>query len=228
MKPVYVFICLSLFCQNARAQKEKKFRINPGEKVVEVLPKNEVYTYPEYISGNVLFENNTYSPAKLNYNALFLEMQFINQKGDTMALDDEATIKQIIISNDTFYYDKGYLKLTDNFGNIKLARKDFFAFTNRQKLGGFGELSSASIDTYNSVNYGIFFKELVVQEVLTIAKRTIYYFGDEFNNFKLANKKNLLEFYPSKSKEIKTYLKENKVNFSSEEDLKKMISFLNG
>jgi len=49
-----------------------------------------------------------------------------------------------------------------------------------------------------------------------------------FNHFEQANKKNFLNFYPSKGKEIKNYLKENKVDFSNQDDVEKMIVFLNG
>ena len=224
--PAFIFICLCY--QNVLAQKTRTFKINPGEKVVDAIPKDEKYSYPEFIMGNVYFKNGQSYPAKLNYNSLFQEMQFIDRKGDTLSLADAATIKQIVINTDTFFYDKGYIKLVTDYGKIKLAGKEFIAFTDRQKLGGYGGEISARIDTYKSIQDGTTFKELVAREILTFVKKTVFYLGNEFNHFKEANKKNLLDFYPSRSKEIKSYLKENKVNFSNEDDMKKMIRFLNG
>jgi hypothetical protein len=228
MRPLFVFVCICLCYQNAWAQKTKTFKINPGEKVADAIPKDEKYSYPEFIMGTVYFKNGEHYPGKLNYNSLFQEMQFIDRKGDTLSLADAATIKRIVINTDTFYYDQGYVKLVADYSKIKLAGKDFIAFANKQKLGGFGEESSASIDTYKSVQFGTTVKELVAKEILTFVKRTVFYLGDEFNHFTQANRKNFSDFYPSKSKEIKNYLKENKVNFSNEDDLKKMIIFFNG
>jgi hypothetical protein len=228
MKSLLAFICICLCYHNALAQKTKTFKINPGEKVVDAIPEGEKYSYPEFIMGDVYFKNGQRNPARLNYNSLFQEMQFIDGKGDTLSIIGAATIKHIVIGTDTFFYDDGYLKRVADYGKIKLAVKEFIAFTDRQKLGGFGGESSARIDTYKSIQDGTTFKELVAREVLTFVKKTVFYLGDAFNHFEEANKKSLLDFYPSKNKEIKSYLKENKVNFSNEEDLKKIISFLNG
>ena len=228
MKSLLVFICICFCFQNALAQKNKTFKVNPGEKVVDAIPKDDKYSYPEFLTGNVYFKNGEHYPAKLNYNSLFQEMQFIDSKGDTLSLVNATTIKHIIINTDTFFYDKGYLKLVTNYGKIKLAGNELITFTDRQKLGGFGEESSARISTYQSLQLGTTVKDLVAREVLTFVKKTVFYLGDAFNNFKQANKKNILDFYPSKSREIKNYLKENKVNFSNQDDLEKMIVFLNG
>lgn len=228
MKLLLFFVGMCFCFQNASAQKTKTFKVNPGEKVVDAIPKDDMCLYPEFVMGNVYFKDGNRYPAPLNYNSLFQEMQFIDKKGDTLSLTEGATIKYIVIKTDSFYYDGGYLKLVADYGKIKLARKDFITFTDRQKLGGFGEESSARIATYESVQAGATFKDLIAKEVLTFTKKTAFYFGDEFNHFKEANKKNFLDLYPSKNKEIKNYLKKSKVDFSNQDDLQKMIVFLNG
>ncbi len=228
MKSLLAFICICFCFQNAWAQKTKTFKVKPGEKVVDAIPKDDKYSYPEFMMGNVHYRSGEHYPAKLNYNSLFQEMQFIDSKGDTLSLVNAMTIKHIIINTDTFFYDKSYLKLLAAYGKIKLAGNELITFADRQKVGGFGEESSARIDTYKSLQVGPTFTELVAKEVLTFVKRTVFYLGDEFNHFKQASKKSLLDFYPSKSREIKNYLKENKVDFSNQDDLEKMIAFLNG
>lgn len=229
MKPITTLLCICLCSLNVWAQKTKSFKVNPGEKVVDAIPNVDKYTYPEFKLGTVYFKNGEHYPGNLNYNSLFQEMQFIDRKGDTLSLAEPAAIKHIAINTDSFFYDDGvYLKLVTNYGRIKLAARELIAFTDRQKLGGYGGESSARIDTYKSIQDGSTFKELVAREVLTFVKKTVFYLGDEFNHFEQANKKNMLDFYPSKSREIKGYLKDNKVDFSNEEDLKKMIAFLNG
>jgi len=60
-----------------------------------------------------------------------------------------------------------------------------------------------------------------------MAKSNVYYVGDELNNFKVASKKNLIELYPKHEDEVKAYIKDNKVDFSNEKDLKKMLAYFN-
>jgi hypothetical protein len=226
MRALFLFTVFSCLCMaDVPAQKRKLYKINPGEKVTAAIPKNEIYSYPEFVSGNVYLLNNTYSVARLNYNALFGEMQFINPKGDTLSLADEKMIRLIVINKDTFYYTNGYLKLVLTAGELKLANKKFITFANRQKLGGFGESSQGSIETYGMVSSQSYLKELVANEIITMVKDSIFYIRDDMNNFKTVNKKTLQDIYPNNEKDLKKYLKENKVDLSNEEDIKKLILY---
>jgi len=224
MKSLILIGVSFLFSVNCFAQKRKIFKINPGEKVIETIPKEEMYSFTAFEDGTVLFKNNNFSKAKMNYNSLYGEMMFIDAKGDTLSITDETTIKLIAIKKDTFFVAAGYLQLVADFGSIKLARKQFFSFVNRQKLGPFGEPTSATVDTYNRASSSTYFKELVPKEILTLAKNTELYIGDRFNNFKAVNKKNLAEFFSDKQKELSSYLKENKTDFSNEEEIKTLIA----
>jgi translation elongation factor P/translation initiation factor 5A len=234
MRMLLLMLCTLVFT-SVQAQKKKTFKVSPGEKVADVVPQNEKYTYTDFTSGNVYFRNETYYPVKLNYNALFDEMQFISEKGDTLALADENTIKVIVIDKDSFYYQKGYLKQLKKYGEVLLAVKHSFYVMNRQKIGGMGEVSSSSIETYNSIsssNSGNslsssnYFKQLVAKEILTIAKKTTYFIGDEFGNFREIGKKSLLDFYAKKEKGVQEYLKNNKPDFSSEAGIMKMLEHI--
>jgi hypothetical protein len=67
---------------------------------------------------------------------------------------------------------------------------------------------------------------LVAQQVLTLARYDQYYFGDKFNHFKRLSKKNLIEAYPAKGKEIRDYFKENSLKKITEEDMVKLMESL--
>lgn len=191
---------------------------------MEKIPGEELYSYPEFTRGTVYLRNEGFSVALMNYNSLFAEMQFIDTKGDTLSLGDEKNIKLIVINTDTFYYNDGYLKLIAGQGEVKLANKKFITFLNREKSNGFGLSSAGGIETFSSMESRSYLKELVVAETLTLAMNSVFYIGDKFNYFKVVNKKSLMDVYASKEKELQDYLKENKVNFSNEEDLKKLIA----
>jgi hypothetical protein len=211
------------------AQKRKTYTINPGEKATEVIPADEIFLYPNFTPGTVYYKTGPYSSGLLNYNFLIAEIQFIDPKGDTLSLADEITIDYIAFTRDTFYYDNGYLKFIRNCGKFKLAQKQFFSIANKEKIGAMGiKTSSSSIDTYTRLPGNNRFKSngLVAQEVLTLARNDLYYFGDKFNHFKRLNKKNLIEAYPAKGKEIRDYFKENSLKKITEEDMVKLMESL--
>lgn len=212
----------------AQSQEKKTFKINPGEKLIYALPRSEVYDYPNFIPGTVNFRNDRFASALLNFNVLYGEIQFIDPNGDTLSMDDEATVRNVVIQKDTFYFDKVFVRQIARYGEFTLAGKDFFYLVNRQKLGGFGETTNASVDAYDQMSTKNYFKDLVVREILTLGKDSVFFIGDRFNRFRPANKKNILAVYGKRDKEVLAYLKDNPVNFNSESDLRKMFGFLEG
>ncbi len=144
----------SLIYAEASAQDRKIFKINPGQKVVATIPFNEQYNYPSFVVGTVQFRNGNYANALMNFNALFGEIQFIDPKGDTLSVSDPAAVKYITLDSSRYYFDKEYVRLIGTYNDVTLGDRQSFDFVNRQKLGGFGEVSSASIDTYIAVGTG--------------------------------------------------------------------------
>jgi len=206
------------------AQVKNHYKINPGERVLYAVPDSAKYSNAHFADGTVYMRNDNFAKARMNYNALLEEMQFIDPKGDTLSLDNEETFRLVVIGADTFYFDKVYLKLQKSIGDIRLACHDKFVLSNRQKMGGMGEVTSASVDTYNTVSAGNYFKELVAKEIITLAKERTYFIGDRFNHFKQASRKTVLELFPDKEKEVKAYLKEHQPNFN---DLDYLVSLIN-
>ena len=224
---LWISFMACLFVHDATGQTIKKYKINPGQKVSEVIPQNEVYSYPEFVTGRVYLRNNTVSIVKLNYNSLLAEMQFINPDGDTLSVADEKMISIIIVNTDTFFYDNAYLKMIANEGKVKLANHQFIEMTNKEKIGEFGQVGRGSVETYTTLSTNqTASKDLVANEVITMVKKSVYYIGDEFNSFKVASKKNVLDIYAKNENEVKAYLKENKVDFNKEKDLRQLIVFL--
>jgi hypothetical protein len=222
-----IFAGILCFCSLAvQSQEKKNFKVNPGEKLIYALPRSEVYDYPDFIQGTVNFRNGRFASALMNFNVLYGEIQFIDPRGDTLSMDDEATVRNVIIQKDTFYFDKVFVRQIARYGDFTLAGKDFFYLVNRQKLGGFGETTNASVDVYDQMSTKNYFKDLIVREILTLGKDSLFFIGDRFNRFKPATKKNILTVYGKRDKEVLAYLKDNPVNFNSESDLRKMFEFL--
>lgn len=201
------------------------YKVAPGERVDVALQKaNALYQYPQFKEAQVTLKSGSSGTVLMNYNRLLGDMQFINGKGDTLALDKANDVAAITIGKDTFFYSEGYLKLLDD-PSVRIAKKTVLRIANRERIGGMGEVSEGST-MYGSMysSYGV--KDLVASEALSFSDHTSYYIGDRFNNFKPLNRKNLRNYYSKQVRQLDAYLKENPVNFFQEEDVQRLISFL--
>ena len=227
MKKILLLTIIFLFGVNLSAQTKKTFTVNPGEKIVEAIPITEIYTNAEFLLGTVALKNGTSAFVKLNYNSIFGEMQFINpQTGDTISIAEEKTVKFVAIEKDTFYFDEAWLQVIDSDSTIKLAKKKKLEMVNKEKLGAMEVPGFAAIETYSKFTGSQHMKDIVAKERLTFAEQKTYYFGDRFNHFSRANKKSLLNLYRSNETKIEGWLKDAKIDFSNEEDLKRLFNFL--
>ena len=60
MKYVLLIVFVSaLFVSPATAQTRKTFTINPGQKITDAIPKEEIFIYPEFVAGTVYFKSET-------------------------------------------------------------------------------------------------------------------------------------------------------------------------
>jgi len=106
MVKIPVLILYSLILSQALfGQELKTFKINPGQLVYDVITPKDRYAFNDFQTGLVYFKNNALGSARMNYNAILAEVEFIDEKGDTLSLDKPETIKYITIATDTFYYD---------------------------------------------------------------------------------------------------------------------------
>ncbi|MCW3073869.1 MAG: hypothetical protein JWP69_938 [Flaviaesturariibacter sp.] len=224
MKPLfYYLITFLLFTLPVSAQNRKTFKINPGQTIKEAIPVEEALSSPEFVEGVIQFRNGAYANARLVYNYLIPGMQFINEKGDTLTLDNEPEVKYAVLQKDTFYYDKGYYKALASFDDQILAEKRYFTFSNRERIGAMGVPTSSSIDTYSNVSSTTYYANLVAKEIITLSKYKYLYIGDRFNHFTIVNKKGLMEVFPGKEKAILDYIRDNKVDYSDADAIKKLL-----
>jgi hypothetical protein len=205
------------------------YRVEPGQPVEEVLNAEVRFLYPEFMAGSVLFRNGNFGASKMNYNFLHQEIQFI--KGvDTLALDGEEEIRHVIIEKDTFYFrEKQWLRQLVSTGKVRMAEVKFLSFANNEKIGAFGQVNSGSaIDAIeNMVTISNITKKLVANQILTFAMNQDYYFSDKYDNYKLANKKNIVNMFGNKCAGLDKFLDSEKVNYHSLADMRKLFDFIN-
>jgi len=224
-----IILAIFIFNQNIFAQKER-WTVKAGEETTQSIPDSIKFLYPHFATGFVHFKDGKISRAPLNYNLLVEEIQFISTDMDTLSIADEATIKLITINNDSFYYDKAYLQTVTGNSSIKLAKKESLKIADVQKMNVFNQPSStASTNTvthvYRAVGPSV---ELNARANIVLVKQTSYYIGDKYNHFRPATKRNVLKMFSGKQPEIENFLNKNKITFNKEDDLMKLVNFLQG
>ena len=221
-----MLVALAILCIDfSFAQVSNSFVIKTEDDLANA--QDYIFKYPQFQNGKVYFRNGDVSAAKLNYNFLLQAIEFITEKGDTLALANEATVKIINIGSDTFFYSTtiGYIQQAADYSFTKLLLKQSIT-SDEKKIGAYGIPSSThgieSKDTYvESVSY-----KLSKNEDVVLTKRKKYYFSDANFNLYPVNNKNILKVFQEQRGKIDTYFRSNKIDFNSEDDLKKFFSCL--
>jgi hypothetical protein len=202
--------------------------IKTGSRIKDVLAEKDIFFYPQFTDGKVFFKNGSIAAAKMNYNNLTDQMLFINPKGDTLALTDEKTIDFIALDKETFYYADGYVRLVTSNSVVKLVEKNVWEVADIRKMGSHNRPANTYAVSYmGKITDGLGRTyDLIQEEDLVLRKKPKYYFGDAYNHFTPASKKNLLSFFPKNENLLASYLKENKINFNQKTDLEKVAQFI--
>jgi hypothetical protein len=209
------------------AQKNEIVTVKAGIRVIDCFPFKERYRYPDFVQARVQFKNGTNTDTKLNYNFLMNEMEYVRLR-DTLTLINKKDIKYIAVAQDTFYFDKGYLELIHP-GPVKVALRQYIKLKEIQSKDSYGTSSSGSSSlSYNSLPAEGNYYKLTANKDMVFQKIQEYYISGPSNNFIPFSKKSVMQLFPQKTDVIKAYLKSNKVDFDSREDLLRLADYLNG
>src|SRR5690349_14698782 len=174
------------------AQDSTRIFVPAGKTLAEAAPKNKIYQYANFSDGEIQFRDGSLTHAKLNYNFLNGEIEFVTLKGDTLAIvkDQMLNIKQIKIDTNYYYFDNGYLREVIAVADGKLLKREQYKIWKREKIGGYDQpTSTAAIDSYSSfVIDGQFQPNLRVMQNVTLVRGSEYYFGDPYLSFLRATK----------------------------------------
>jgi hypothetical protein len=226
-----ITLCVFVLLAHVACAQDSTIFIAADQYVSEVATPERIYHYPNFIAGKIFFRNNTVSDARLNYNYLNGEIEFISPNNDTLAISKKQMldIERVVIDTSTFFYNDGYLELVAQSAVGRLLKKEMYVVFKREKIGGYDQPSSTSaIESYSSFkeSYGTRQFDLKVRENITLVLRTNYFFGDQYHAVLPANKKNLYKVFRSKKDLIDSYLANNDVDFRKPGDLKKLFAFL--
>jgi hypothetical protein len=196
----------------SNAQDSKIYVVNPGQTIQQVIPDSIRYSNLTFQHATVLFMNGNTAEALMNYNLMLQEMQFIDPKGDTLSLADPDKLNLIVLGNDSFYYNKGYLKQLSQLNHVRLLQRQTIRLSSRNTLGVFDLPAQGAATTYSSFIGNTHDVNLRVNEKLTFKKETQYYLLDKNKNIYPLSLSNLQMLLPRQRSKLATTFQNKNLN----------------
>jgi hypothetical protein len=222
-----ITICFILFCGTLIAQTStQRIYIKGGSKARDNFMK-EVYLYPAFEQGVVEYKNGKRYKSNMNYNKVFGNVQFIDEKGDTLVMINEESISSIVIGSDEFVYKPRCLKTVKKHDKAGLYKNELVRIADKQKTGGYGiPNSTGTIQSVDMIDTRVNFNQIEINENLLVSKVTTFYLENPKGEILPASRKNVLNMYPKHEEAIKSFTKAKTFDFNSEEHLVELVDFI--
>lgn len=216
---VFLGVATSAFSQKSIAIKVGDNLTN----VSDIMPDSIKYLLPTFTKGYVLFKNGERSEARFNYNMLTGEVQFLNEKDSVMDIANPDDVHFVSMEGHFFVkYKKNYIDIIDD-GDVQLGVHRRLRITSDRKDAGYGGTSSLmKVETVTSLTEaGV---DLTTNEELIYTEYNTFYVI-KGKSTSVASKKVFLKAFPKHKAEIEKFIKDNKVDFSKEMDLRSLMIY---
>ena len=216
----FISACLIFFCFTTFAQTStQRIYIKGGNDAWDNFMK-EIFLYPSFTPGIVEYKNGQRFKSNMNYNKALGTIQFIDEKGDTLSVNNEESIAFINIAGDKFIYAPRCLQIIEGDEKLALLKQETVRIADKHKTGGYGiPNASGTIESIDRIDTRLNYNQIEINESLLIHKVTTFYIEDEKGEIFVASRKNVLNNFPKKQEAIKSYIKAKNVDFSNGEHL---------
>ncbi len=174
--------------------------------------KGSPYLNPEFTPGTVYTKKNVhYTQIPLRYNIYNDVIEFKLQNDSVYAISNPEIIRQIEIAGETFFYYRtaynkaGYFSLK-HAGDVQLLSKYNIGFKDAVPAGAYAQSTPPTFQSKANT----FFIKIKDEAPVSIAK-----------------KNDLKKIFGKQSNEILSFIKKEKLNIREEEDLIKLIEYIN-
>ena len=184
------------------------------------------YIFPAFKTGEVHKKGGEIVKASLNYNTLTDEFVF-DQNGQKLALDHLEDIERVEVESRSFIpVENGFYEVVVS-APVALCIQYHSDILPPGNETGFGKSQAGAITNVTDLkSIGMAYLLQLPSDYKISLKRT-FWLKDK-NKFKLVkNAQDVKNVFINKKDDIITYLRENKVNFKSEDDLIKLVEFCN-
>src|SRR5690349_12890542 len=96
------FLLQLLFVSILSFSQDSTKKVNADENLLQVFTMQDLYHYPSFKTGRVIFRDGSEVTARVNYNKLFQQFMYIDDKGDSMAIGNPELIRFIVVEKDSF------------------------------------------------------------------------------------------------------------------------------
>lgn len=226
MKKILAVICLIYISTSISGQSfNERKHINGGIDLWDNFVK-EMFQYETFTNGTVVYKNGQRFERPLNYNRILETVQFIDQKGDTLAIANEQAIEHIIIGTDEFSYRPTCVQLITPDKSLKIYKHEKLRIADIRRKGALGvPNTSGSIESINQVFTWMSSYQLDVNELLLLSKNTSF-FIEAKGKMVPASRKNILDQFKQNREVIDEYVSAEKINFSNERELIKLADYI--
>ncbi len=224
-KRLFLFIFILAGASAVVAQAPLYIKTQSGDDINRLLGTAR-FLFSEFQEANVFLRDGKNS-AWMNYNLLTDEMQFIDKKGDTLALKNPDKVIAITFGTRVFKYTaRGYVEILATGKDYKseLQVKRAIKQSAAQKNTPYGGVitSAASIKQVYSRAGGVY--ELFPSEAVSYIKESLFYLAIA-DKYRIANRTGFLKTYSKRKNAIGEYLKQHPVSFNKEADILRLFEF---
>ena len=222
MKQIAFSLILSLLT-SIYVSGQERVTVRPGEDLSEVLSSGR-YLFSQFEDARIILKNGTTHNAKMNYNALSGQMEFIDLDGDTLVIRNQPKI--VAFGPRLFKHvpSLGYAEiLSTNNHQIELLVHRKFNAGGRKKMGAYGISSELSVvDSFqpNDIERGRTGYSSG-EEISYTKKNTFFIYADK--KYRRANKATFIKIFGKD--QLDQYLIEYPVDFNKQEDILRFFAF---
>lgn len=185
------------------------------------------YVFPAFVKGSVRQKGGGTQETMLNYNSMTQEMVFV-QNGNNMALGQTENIDTVFIENRKFIPVGAVFYEVVPAGSMPLYINHKCKVIPPGNAAGYGTTSQTSSPgnisrlANNAMSYS-----LKLPDDYKIIAETEFLLKKDNEYLRISTAKQAAKLFPAKSDEIQDYVKKNKINFKSREDMIKLVKFCN-
>jgi hypothetical protein len=183
------------------------------------------YLFRDFSMSEVKMKNGTVQTTLLNYNIVSGRMVFVKE-------DKYLDLTNYQVVDTVYINDRLFVPVGKVYYEVLISGPVSLFVQHIGKLQGkpsaYGRTTDASSNYYlSSISSAEGMINLPLPPEALVEERTDYWISKNDEWFSFDNEKQFLKIFPEESVQLKAFIKENRLNMTRSEDLKKVVSYCN-